>query len=147
MVSTIDLVAHCGLYCGDCFIHQGKIADLARDLRAELRRAKFERNAAELAKIPFFKELSGYGDCYRVLGAMVRFRCRNACRKGGGPPFCKIRKCCQKKGIDGCWQCTEFESCRNSASLEPVHGDAHLKNLRVLKKSGVEKFVTGKRYW
>lgn len=99
MVRTVDLVAYCGLYCGDCFIHRGKIADLARDLRVELRRAKFERQAAELAKIPFFKELSGYGDCYRVLGAMVRFRCRSACRKGGGPPFCKMRRCCQKKGL------------------------------------------------
>jgi len=147
MATNTGLVAYCGLYCGDCFIRQGKIADLARDLRAELRRVKFERHAAELAKIPFFKELSQYGDCYKVLGAMVRFRCRHACRNGGGPPFCKMRKCCQKKGIDGCWQCGEFESCRNFAFLEPVHGDAHLKNLRVLKRSGVDKFIAGKRYW
>ena len=28
-----NLVAYCGLYCGDCPIYKGKIADLARDLR------------------------------------------------------------------------------------------------------------------
>ena len=28
-----NLIAYCGLYCEDCPIHRGKIADLARDLR------------------------------------------------------------------------------------------------------------------
>lgn len=28
-----NLIAYCGLYCGDYPIHRGKIADLARDLR------------------------------------------------------------------------------------------------------------------
>lgn len=27
------LIAYCGLFCGGCFSHTGKIADLARDLR------------------------------------------------------------------------------------------------------------------
>jgi hypothetical protein len=29
----LNLVAYCGLYCGDCFSHKEKVADLARDLR------------------------------------------------------------------------------------------------------------------
>jgi len=37
-----DLVAYCGLYCGDCFNYKGEIADLARDLRKELRKTKFD---------------------------------------------------------------------------------------------------------
>ncbi|HJH27981.1 MAG TPA: hypothetical protein C5S37_14745 [Methanophagales archaeon] len=49
-----------------------------------------------------------YGQCYEVLGALVKFRCKNACRDGGGPPFCKIRKCSQRRGIEGCWECDEF---------------------------------------
>ena len=28
-----ELVAYCGLYCGDCFGYQGKIAELSKDLR------------------------------------------------------------------------------------------------------------------
>ena len=28
-----NIIAYCGLHCGDCFAHKGKIADLARDLR------------------------------------------------------------------------------------------------------------------
>jgi hypothetical protein len=27
------------------------------------------------------------------------------------------------------------------------HEDAHLKNLRALKKSGLDSFINGKRYW
>jgi hypothetical protein len=41
----IELVAYYGLYCGDCPSHQGKVADLARNLRKELRRVKFDRMA------------------------------------------------------------------------------------------------------
>ena len=88
-----DLIAYCGLYCSECFSYKGKIADLSRDLRKELRGAKFDR---VVEGIPF-KEFEHYEKCYEVLGAMVRLRCKNACRGGGGNPFCSIRKCCQKK--------------------------------------------------
>jgi len=145
--SEKDLIAYCGLYCGDCFGYQGKIADLARDLRKELRQAKFAKTAEFLSTDSFFEVFKDYRQCYDVLGAMVRFRCRKACRGGGGPPFCKMRKCCQKKGIDGCWQCDEFETCEKLDFLEPSHGDAHLKNLRKIRKQGVDAFVEGKRHW
>ena len=136
-----DLIAYCGLYCGDCFSYQGKIADMARDLRKELRKAKFDRVAEGIP----FKEFQHYRECYEALGAMVRLRCKNACRGGGGNPFCNMRKCCNKKGIDGCWQCDEFEKCENLASLMPIHGDEHIKNLRKVRKSGVAKFLEGKK--
>ena len=142
-----SLVAYCGLYCGDCFSYQGKIADLARDLRKELRQAKFQKTAESLSNIPFFKAFQNYQQCYEVLGAMVKFRCKNTCRGGGGPPFCKMRKCCQRKAIDGCWQCDEFETCQKLDFLRENHGEAHLKNLRKLKKQGIESFIQGKRYW
>jgi len=142
-----DLVTYCGLYCGDCFGHQENIPDLARDLRKELRQAKFAKTAEFLSANSFFEVFKNYQQCYDVLGALVKFRCRKACRGGGGPPFCKMRKCCQRKGIEGCWQCEEFETCENLNFLKPLHGDAHLKNLRVLKETGVDNFLEGKRYW
>ena len=147
MAEEKDLLAYCGLYCGDCFGYKGKIADLARDLRKELRQAKIARTAEALSEVPFFAVFKDYPQCYEVLGAMVKFRCRKTCRGGGGPPFCKMRQCCQKKGIDGCWQCDEFETCEKLDFLKQVHGDAHLKNLRLIKKQGIEQFVAGKRYW
>ena len=100
-----------------------------------------------MSEIPFFAVFKKYPDCYEVLGALVKFRCKRTCRGGGGPPFCKMRKCCQARGIDGCWQCDEFETCAELDFLKPVHGDAHIKNLRTLRKKGPDAFIAGKRYW
>ncbi|MDY6833931.1 MAG: DUF3795 domain-containing protein [Chloroflexota bacterium] len=138
-----DLVAYCGLCCADCFGYKGKIADLARDLRKELRQAKFDK-AAE--GIPF-KELQHYKECYEALGAMVRLRCNSACRGGGGNPYCKMRKCCQQRGFEGCWQCDIFETCQNLELQKPIHGDAHIKNLKKIRKNGIDMFFEGNRHW
>jgi len=133
------LIAYCGLCCGDCFNHKGEIADLSRDLRKKLREAKFDQVSSGLSK--FFKEFRNYKQCYDVLGAMVKLRCNRTCRGGGGPPSCKIRNCCQKKNIQGCWECEEFEICEKLNFLKPIHGDAHLKNLIKIKKMGIDRFL------
>jgi hypothetical protein len=75
-----NLIAYCGLYCGDCFSYKGKVADLARDLRKELRQAKFDKIAEGIP----FEEFKHYKECYETLGALVRLRCKNACKGGGG---------------------------------------------------------------
>jgi hypothetical protein len=141
------LIAYCGLYCGDCHGHTGRIPDLARDLRKELRASRYGKFAEIIANEGFGKVFKDYDKCYDVLGAMMKFRCKKSCRGGGGPPFCKIRNCCLEKGIPGCWECEEFETCENLDFLKIVHGDAHLKNLRKLKRKGTTEFVKGKRYW
>ena len=69
MASNKDLIAYCGLYCRDCVSHKGKVADLARDLRKELRTAKFDKTAEVLAAVPFFEAFKDYDECYDVLGA------------------------------------------------------------------------------
>ena len=147
MTEEKDLIAYCGLYCGDCFGYRGKVADLARDLRKELRQTKFEKTADFLSTQSFLEVFKNYRQCYEVLGALVKFRCKKACKGGGGPPFCKMRKCCQKKGIEGCWQCEEFETCENLDFLKPSHDDAHLQNLRKIKKVGVAGFLEGNKCW
>jgi len=140
---STELVAYCGLYCGDCFNYKGEIADLARDLRKKLREAKFDKAAPGLSK--YFKAFRDYGQCYEVLGAMVRLRCKRGCREGGGNPSCKIRICCRKRGMAGCWECAEFETCARFDFLKPIHGDANMKNLRKLRKEGIESFLKGSR--
>jgi len=141
------LIAYCGLYCGDCFGYKGKVADLARDLRKELRQSKFNKTAESLSNYSFFEIFKNYPQCYEVLGALVKLRCKRTCKGGGGPPFCKIRKCCQKKGMEGCWECDKFEICEKLDFLKENHGDAHIKNLRIIKKKGIDEFLNGKKYW
>ena len=142
-----DLVAYCGLYCGDCHGFTGCVADLARDLRKELRKTRYDLFAKEMASFPYGKIYKHYDECYEVLGQMVKFRCKRGCRKGEGNPSCKIRGCVQKKELDGCWECSEFGTCTKLDSLKPVHGDAHKKNLKRLKKSGKNEFIAGKHDW
>ncbi len=139
------LIAYCGLYCGDCFNYKGEIADLARDLRKKLRESKFDRASEGLSK--YFKDFKDYDTCYRVLGSMVRLRCKRACTNGGGNPNCTIRKCCQKKEIRGCFECGEFETCKKFDFLKPIHKDANLKNLKKIKKNGQDKFINSRRDW
>ena len=98
MPNEKELVAYCGLYCGECYNYTGKIADLARDIRKELRSFRFDKSAEALSELSFFNVFKDYDKCYQVLGAMVKLRCRSGCRAGGGNPYCKIRNCCQKKG-------------------------------------------------
>jgi len=144
---NLDVVTYCGLCCLDCHGYTGKIADLARDLRKELRQAKYEKFADAVSKIPVGKPFEHYQQCYDLLGVMVKFRCNKGCRDGGGPPFCKIRKCCQEKKITGCWECSEPEVCKNLSFLVPVHGDAHLRNISTIRKKGINGFISGKRNW
>jgi len=140
-------VAYCGLYCEECPNHKGIIADYARDLRKELRTYRFDKTAELLSTISFFKIFEKYPDCYEVLGAMVKLRCNRSCKNGGGNPICKIKKCCQKKQIDGCWDCDDFEQCSKLEFLEVNHGKAHIKNLKIIKKKGIEEFINGQKHW
>jgi hypothetical protein len=137
------LVTYCGLYCGDCFSYQGKIADLAIDLRKELRQAKFDRL---VQGIPF-KELKYYPQGHEMLGALEKLRCRKTYLNGGGNPWCKIRLCYRRHEFKDCWQCTEIENCDKLKFLEAGHQDAHLKNLKKIQKSGLEAWLAGKRYY
>jgi hypothetical protein len=142
-----DLIGYCGLYCGDCSGYTQSIANLAKDLRKELRRYRIGDMAEMLAGIPIFKEFADYQKCYDALGAMAKMQCTKTCRGGGSSPDCEARICCKEKAIAGCWECGDFNTCRKLKFLEKHHGAAHLKNLRKLKKYGPAAFVTGKRYW
>ena len=67
MENTNEMIAYCGLYCGECPNHTGRIADLARDLRKELRTFRFEKTAETLSKLSFFSMFKDYEQCYGVL--------------------------------------------------------------------------------
>jgi hypothetical protein len=41
----------------------------------------------------------------------------------------------------------EFEKSEKLSFLAPVHGDAHKKNLRGIKRNGLKSFLEGKRLW
>ena len=81
--------------------------------------------------IPF---LGDYEAFKKTLDGLARLGC-SGCREGGGPPWCKIRRCARRRDYYTCAQCDEFESCDRLASLEPGHKSEHVKSLRKLKKA------------
>lgn len=146
-----ELVAYCGLYCGDCFGCKGKIASLANELNKELKEVNFKKNADFFAEIPEFKTFKNYDSFVELLETLEKLKC-DGCRSGGGPPFCEIRKCCGEKGIKGCWECDEFKDYSELKECEKLqflktHGDGHIKNLVILREKGEEAFIKGERNW
>ena len=139
-----ELTSYCGLYCGDCIRFQSRAADLARNLLNELQNTKFDKYAeVKSLSINKAEELEHYQDCCKVLATIVELQCNEPCRLGGGCPTfsCKIVECCQKKGLEGCWQCKEFEYCRELEFLKPFHGDAPILNLQKIKELGLDKWA------
>jgi len=123
-----DLIAYCGLDCGKCFGYTKTVSEAAKQLRRTMRAEKIKQ---VWPTIPF---LGDYDAFKKHLDALAGLRCRG-CLEGGGNPFCKIRKCCLKRGYGSCAQCDEFERCEKLAFLEPGHRDVHLKKLRKIKSS------------
>jgi len=126
-----NLIAYCGLNCAECFGYKMTVSEAAKSLRRELRAAKLKDAWKE---IPFLGE---YVPFKKSLDGLAMLRCPKACRGGGGNPWCKIRKCCLKKGFDGCWQCADFEACNKLQ-------EEYVKNIKRIKRVGVSGFIEGK---
>ena len=88
-----DLIAYCGLYCGTCAAHTQVVANLAKDLMAQLKKDKFDKVADYLAKMPMFKAFKYYEKGNELLEAMTKMRCGKGCKAGGGWSGCQIRNC------------------------------------------------------
>ena len=143
MAKKTDLIGYCGLYCATCPGYTQVPANLAKELRAELKKGKFEDVADFLAKMPVFGAFKYYKQGYDLLGAIAKMRCQG-CKKGGGGPSCKIRICAKEKKFSGCWECGKFENCKKFVFLLEGNDKTYLKNLRKIKKSGVAAFVKEK---
>ena len=142
-----DLIAYCGLYCGDCPAYTQSIANLAKGLQQELRRSKCDKAAPALSKIPAFIAFKHYRQFCDLLETMMKMRCKRPCRTGGGYAQCRVRICAKKKGLPGCWQCDDFPTCTTLGTLEE-YGDVdrtYLKNLRKIKKSGPAALIKSKK--
>jgi hypothetical protein len=118
----LRLIGYCGLNCAECFSYKKTVSEAAKSLRRELRTAKLKDAWKD---IPFLGE---YESFKKSLDGLAMMRCTKGCRDGGGNPWCKIRKCGQKKELDGCWQCTDFETCTKLV-------DRYVKEIKKIKKA------------
>ena len=135
------LTACCGLYCGDCIRYRSRFAYLAGALKEELERRAFapyaEVKAGSVGELKHYEVFNG------VLQAIAALSCDKPCRSGGDGcgQSCEIKKCAGVKGLEGCWQCREFEDCSKFAFLDPFHGNAPRENLRKINKYGLRRWA------
>jgi hypothetical protein len=143
MGETPELLAYCGLYCGDCAGYTGDIADAARALLETIERYRFERTAGSL----FASELPDYQGFKKALEFVSTLRCPAPCRRRENPA-CSIARCAMGRGLAGCHECDEFRSCETLASLQDLHGDSCVLNIESIRRVGPEAWVAdGHRLW
>ena len=96
----LKLVTYCGLYCGLCAA-RGRIPRQASKLKDAMTKEGYDQWGKDF--------LPGFEGFWEFLGNLCdpEKNCPG-CRQGGGPPFCGIRKCAQKRGVDVCPFCDEF---------------------------------------
>jgi len=121
-----NLIAYCGIDCSQCFSYKMTVSEVAKALRRELRVAKLKNFWQE---IPF---LGKYESFKKSLDGLAMLRCKNGCRGGGGNPWCKIRKCCQKKDFWSCGKCELMENCDKLAAISKGYKNENIKNLKSL---------------
>ena len=103
----LEQVTYCGLYCGLCS-HRNRTPKQAGALRETMHKDGWEFWSGEQTN---FKEF------WTFLSKLAEMESDCSCRLDKcGPPFCGIKKCARKKGIDVCPFCDEYP-CRRILGL------------------------------
>jgi len=131
----MKLLGYCGLYCGACGIHQGRIKQAVENLRKTIYAYGFNKIAHELVKYePAFQH---YEEFEKVLDGFEKtFGECPGCFAGGGDPSCIIRLCCKQKGYAVCVECAEMGTCKKLLSQVGT-----LDNLKRIKAKGKANWV------
>ena len=125
---TVKALGYCGARCWTCFAYKKNVSEAAKALRRELRTEKLKDSWTEF---PF---LADYVSFKKSLDGLAMLRCTKMCRGGGGNPWCKIRRCAQKREFAGCWECGEVDACKK---LLP----AYRPNLDKIRRDGPKAFL------
>jgi len=98
-MADLTKVTYCGLYCGLCS-QCYRIPQRARALQEAMHKDGWEHWGGEIA---------GFKEFWSFLGGIVDSEGRSSCRGGKcGPPFCGIRKCAEKRGVEVCPFCDDY---------------------------------------
>lgn len=133
-----NVIAPCGLDCGKCYAYNGgDIKKLSIQLKTALGDfGIYAERFSELIDGDIFKK---YPDFNELLTYFASADCRG-CRYENCRifPDCQVRDCFEKKGVDFCFQCSEFP-------CEDTGFDEHLQKRSIeinnrMKEIGVDKY-------
>jgi len=123
-----ELITYCGLYGGYCSgWHENTIrVDLTKAL-AELVDASgchhwMPTQIKDFSYTEFRKGLDFFQKDSRVI-------CQRCCKGGDGNPDCEIRNCCKERGVDLCFECSEFPCSKIEGNAKMIERSKEYKEL------------------
>lgn len=136
----LQRLAPCGLNCTKCLMHEGG------EIRATAGRLKdllgsFDRYAERFSSfMPVFRNYPQFKD---LLAHFTTGDCKG-CRKGMCRyPGCIVPSCSRERGVDFCFQCSEFPCTR--ITFDPDLRRRWLEMNTRMKEVGVEAFYAETR--
>jgi hypothetical protein len=105
-------IGFCGIWCGSCAGGNGAIPELAKGFEEIVKKCELEKWVPREFD---FKEFMKGLACTQAAPLC------SGCKKGGGPPTCKVRMCALGKGILDCSQCDQLIDCKNFEQLEKTY--------------------------
>ena len=133
-----DRIAPCGLDCSKCYAYvNGDIKNLSNRLKESL--GDFDIYAERFTELIDGAIFKKYPDFKELLADFASADC-NGCRNEQCKIFkdCKVRDCFEKKGVDFCFQCSDFP-------CDHTGFDPHLQKRSItinnrMKEVGVENY-------
>jgi len=134
-------VGYCGDYCRTCHWY----TDAMRKPAAQL--LELVKNHFEVA---IWTNVKGGNSEETIKGLEILSKgaCNFNCKGGSGWDGCPVRKCCMAKGIDFCFECSEFPCERNwgeKSEHTNIFTADKIKRLQEMKAIGVEEWI--KKQW
>lgn len=136
--AILDVLAPCGLSCEKCFAFaEGEIRRHSLELRERLGNFEpFAKRFETLLDDPIFAKYPGFRAMLDYFASENCKGCRNEnCKLFKG---CGVRRCHRNKGVDFCFQCSEFP-CENTNFDENLLRRWTEFNTRI-QELGLEKY-------
>jgi len=124
------LVAYCGIYCRNCDYYTGKIAKIGKQA------LDLVKKHTEFKIIAEQDEAFNYDDFIKGVEWLANIKLCLNCRAGDGWGGCPIRKCALEKGVDYCFECSEFP-CKTLEDVSPKV----VARLQEIKDKGLENWL------
>ncbi|MEM2103218.1 MAG: DUF3795 domain-containing protein [Candidatus Bathyarchaeia archaeon] len=133
-------VAYCGNYCRTCYWYTDALRKPATQL-LDLIKSHFELAGWINA------QGSNAEQTIKGLEILSKTACAFKCKGGSGWGDCPVRKCCITKGVDFCFECSEFPCTLwdEKGKYAHVFNRTKIERLQKMKELGVEEWI--KKQW
>lgn len=129
-----DLVTYCGSYGGICgqWCENVVLRDFATKFLELVDAMNFQYWLPEDAEFDYSEFRKGLNYFSKNDTGLI---CRKCCKGGDGNDECKIRICCRERGLDLCFDCSEFPC------------DTVKENTKMIEEQAIEYKKLGRDMW